>query len=66
MCAVMHEQIPAIGEQRARKESAAGHQIDKRETAPNLPKNCEDCAIRVGMMKPMLGWYEIVQHKAMN
>src|SRR6266550_975277 len=66
MGAVVHEQIPGIGNQHARKESAATDQIDQRETSPYLPKNREDCPIGVGMVSPMLSWREIVQHKTMN
>ena len=66
MRAVMHEQIPGIGHQRARKESAATDQIERRETHPYLPKNREDRPIRVGMVNSMFSWCEIVQHKTMN
>ena len=62
----MHEQIPGIGNQRTRNESAACDQIDQRETNPYLPKNCEDRAVGVGMMLPMLGRCDAMQHKAMN
>jgi hypothetical protein len=66
MRAVMHEQIPGIGNQRTRNESAACDQIDQRETNPYLPKNCENRAVGVGMMLPMFGRCEAMQHKAMN
>jgi hypothetical protein len=36
------------------------------ETGPYLPKNIEDRLVLVGMMKRILGWYEAMQHKAMN
>jgi hypothetical protein len=39
MRAVVHEQIPGIGNQHARNESAACDRIDQRETNPYLPKN---------------------------
>jgi hypothetical protein len=66
MRAVMHEEIPSIGNERARKESAAGYKIGQREANPYLPKNCEDRFIRVGMMQPMFPWRKIVQNKAMD
>ena len=66
MRAVMHEQIPGIGNQRTRNESAACDQIDQRETNPYLPKNCEDRAVGVGMMLPMFSRCEAMQHKAMH
>src|SRR5258708_36164116 len=66
MRAVMHEQIPGIGNERARNESASRDQIDQREANPYLPKNCEDRVVRIGVMQPMFGWCETMQHKAMN
>jgi hypothetical protein len=39
MRAVMHEQVPSIGNERARKERAASYKIDQRETNPYFPKN---------------------------
>src|SRR5258707_8872893 len=52
MRAVMHEQIPGIGNQRTRNESAACDQIDQRETNPYLPKDCEDRVVGIGVMQP--------------
>src|SRR6266436_5378589 len=52
MRAVMHEQIPGIGNQRTRNESAACDQIDQRETNPDLPKDCEDRVVGIGVMQP--------------
>lgn len=66
MRAVVDEQIPGIGNQRARSESAACDQIDQRETNPYLPKNCEDRVVGIGMMEPMFVWCEAMQHKAMH
>jgi hypothetical protein len=66
MRAVMHEQIPGIGNQRTRNESAACDQMDQRETNPYLPKNCEDRAAGVGVILPMFGRCETMQHKAKN
>ena len=62
----MHRQIPSISNERARKESSAGDQIDERETSPYLPKNCEYRLIGISMMHSMSRWNEIVQHKPMN
>jgi hypothetical protein len=64
--AVMHEQIPGIGNQRTRNESAACDKIDQRETNPYLPKNCEDRVVGMGVVQPMFGWCETMQHKAMH
>src|SRR5258708_19444018 len=66
MRAVMHEQIPGIGDKRACNESAAYDQIDQRETNPYLPKNCEDRVVGISVMQPMFGRCEAMQHKAMN
>lgn len=66
MGAVMHKQVPGIGDQSARKESAAGDQIDQRKTTPYLPEDGEDRLVRVGMMKAVSGWHETMQHKAVN
>jgi hypothetical protein len=66
MRAVMHEQIPGIGNQRTRNESAGCDQIDQRETNPYLPKDCEDRVVGIGVMQPMFGRCETMQHKAMH
>src|SRR5260370_2098767 len=66
MRAVMHEQIPGIGSERARNESASRDQIDQRETNPYLPKNCDDRFVGIGVMQPMFGWCETMQHETMH
>src|SRR5258708_13374953 len=66
MRAVMHEQTPGIGSERARNESASRDQIDQREANPYLPKNCDDRFVGIGVMQPMFGWCETMQHETMH
>lgn len=63
---MMHKKIPRVCDERASNEGAAGDQISQHETNPYLPKDCEDRLVGVGMMQPMLGRREAMQHKAMN
>ena len=54
MRAVMYEQIPTIGDERARNYSSTGNQIDERETNPYLPKDRENRFVRICMMQSVL------------
>ena len=62
----MHKKIPSVCDERPSDKSSPGYQIGHGETNPDLPKDCDDRLVGVGMMQPVLGWREAMQHKAVN
>jgi hypothetical protein len=62
----MHKKIPSVCDERPSDKSSPGYQIGHGETNPDLPKDCEDRLVGVGMMQPVLGWRKAMQHKAVN
>ena len=62
----MHKKIPGVCDERPSDKSSPGYQIGHGETNPDLPKDCEDRLVGVGMVQPMLGWRKAMQHKSVN
>ena len=62
----MHKKIPGVCDERPSDKSSPGYQIGHGETNPDLPKDCEDRLVGVGMVQPVLGWRKAMQHKSVN